>query len=75
MMQIQKRQLNKIYLNISTQDLYDEVIEVISKVKGNSPVYVQFEGRLLDTGLQVCYDGALMWELKGILGDKNVKIK
>ena len=68
-------EVHKIYLNISTQDLYDEVIEVISKVKGNSPVYVQFEGRLLDTGLQVCYDGALMWELKGILGDKIVKIK
>lgn len=64
-----------VYVRLNGEEEYDKLLDLVSSYDGNNKLYVQINGRLLDTGKSVSGSSTFLWELKGLFGENNVKIK
>lgn len=69
--------LKKIYLrfNLSDKNLIDEVCEIISAYPGESPVNVQYQGKLYDLNVTAEPSNMLVAELGYLLKAENIIVK
>ena len=71
-----KANVKKLYINFIGDDiLFSKIMNLLSEFKGDMPVYIQHNGKLLDSGVK-CEDcWSLVISLKELVGEKNVIIK
>ncbi|SNX54828.1 DNA polymerase III subunit alpha [Thermoanaerobacterium sp. RBIITD] len=66
----------KLWLNVKEQRDFEKIKSVLSKYKGNIPVFIKYSNRSLAARKDLWVDGTneLIDELNNILGEENVKI-
>jgi hypothetical protein len=69
----------KLYIRVQTREAMDIALPILAAQKGDSPVLFRVESEGVTLRAPEKYfcrvDGALLAELKGVLGDGNVAVK
>ncbi len=70
------KKMQKIYLqfDIGNNDIVDEISEVVASYPGDSPVLVQFAGKLYNLKVTASPSSTFKAEIGAIIGEDNIKV-